>query len=71
MAEAEKSDEIWVSMGVTINTGNYSSYKVDAGKRIVIQKDETDDQAWERLWSDVDNQLSEKVAEAKADLEKR
>jgi len=64
----ETSDEIWAAIGLTINTGNFNSLRVDAGSRRTIGSESRED-AWQALWDEVDQQLAVKIAEAKKDLE--
>lgn len=54
--------EIWASVGITKNLGNYESLRLDAGARIVASNVE-DDSAWEKLWNAVDEQIEAKLKE--------
>lgn len=54
--------EIWASVGITKNLGNYESLRLDAGARI-IAKDVEDASAWEKLWNSVDEQIESKLKE--------
>jgi len=49
--------EISVSFGRTINTGNYSSLKLDTRVIEIISKDENMDDAYKRLWNEAFNQV--------------
>jgi hypothetical protein len=57
------SDEsnIWVSIGITKNLGNYESMRLDAGAKLCGDPD--DESLWDRLWEVVDAQLEAKLAE--------
>lgn len=65
----ELSDEIWAAIGLTINTGNFNSLRVDAGSRKTVNGGENREEAWQSLWDEIDQQLAVKIAEAKKDLE--
>jgi hypothetical protein len=54
--------EIWASIGITKNLGNYESLRLDAGARVKASS-ENDEQAWANLWSAVDEQIEAKLRE--------
>jgi hypothetical protein len=54
--------EIWASVGITKNLGNYESLRLDAGAKITTSSI-ADDSAWERLWNSVDEQIESKLKE--------
>ena len=54
--------EIWASIGITKNLGNYESLRLDAGARVKASS-ENDEQAWANLGSAVDEQLEAKLRE--------
>ncbi len=54
--------EIWASVGITKNLGNYESLRLDAGARMNAS-DVEDGSAWERLWNAVDEQIESKLKE--------
>jgi hypothetical protein len=54
--------EIWASIGITKNLGNYESLRLDAGARIKASS-ENDENAWANLWSAVDEQIEAKLRE--------
>jgi len=62
-------DEVWGSIGVTINTGNFESFRVDAGSKKTVGPDSDGSDEWDELWNEIDEQLTLKIQEAKADLE--
>lgn len=62
MNNDNKDVEIWASIGVTKNLGNYESLRLDAGARIKAPS-EFDDKAWEDLWKAVDEQIESKLRE--------
>ena len=58
----EKGTEIWASLGITKNLGNYESLRLDAGAR--TQASSLDDQeAWAKLWESIDSQIEAKLQE--------
>lgn len=54
--------EIWASIGVTKNLGNYESLRLDAGARVKASS-EDDESAWQSLWKAVDEQIEAKLRE--------
>lgn len=58
----DKEVEIWASIGITKNLGNYESLRLDAGAKIKASS-EDDNQAWANLWSAVDEQIEAKLRE--------
>jgi hypothetical protein len=54
--------EIWASVGITKNLGNYESLRLDAGARITADNVE-DPSVWEKLWNAVDEQIESKLKE--------
>ena len=54
--------EIWASIGITKNLGNYESLRLDAGARVKASS-ENDEQAWANLWNAVDEQIEAKLRE--------
>lgn len=68
-ADGESRNEIWASIGLTINTGNYNSLRIDAGRRVSVVEGEDSSELWTAVWDEIDAELAKKVAEAKKDLE--
>jgi hypothetical protein len=63
MADKEKNGtEIWASLGITKNLGNYESLRLDAGARTVA-KSLDDTEAWAKLWDSIDSQIEAKLQE--------
>ena len=58
----ENEIEIWASIGVTKNLGNYESLRLDAGARTKASSTE-DEQAWAKLWASIDAQIEAKLQE--------
>lgn len=54
--------EIWASVGITKNLGNYESLRLDAGAKCKASSLE-DEKAWEKLWNSIDEQIEAKLQE--------
>lgn len=61
MIESDKA-EIWASIGITKNLGNYESLRLDAGAKILASSLEDQD-AWQKLWNSLDEQIEAKLKE--------
>ena len=60
--------KISVTLGYTLNLGNFESLRVDLGVTDARRDGETVDQAFERVYTFVEDKLSEKVKEAKGEI---
>jgi len=54
--------EIWASIGITKNLGNYESLRLDAGAKTKASSVD-DDTAWKKLWEAIDAQIETKLLE--------
>jgi hypothetical protein len=54
------SENVRVSLGVTINTGNFESARLDASYETEVRAGETVEDAFDRAWKVVDEEISEK-----------
>jgi len=63
--------KISVTLGYTQNLGNFQSLRLDLGVVDSRRDGETVDQAFERVYKFVEDKLTEKVAEAKIELEEK
>jgi hypothetical protein len=61
--------KITVSLGYTLNLGNFQSLRVDLGVEDSRRADEKVDEAFERVYSFVETKLAEKVKEASSEIE--
>lgn len=61
MIENDKA-EIWASIGITKNLGNYESLRLDAGAKILASSLEDQD-SWQKLWNSLDEQIEAKLKE--------
>ena len=63
---SENQVELWASVGITKNLGNYESLRLDAGARIVVSS--LDEEAsWSKLWDSIDSQIEAKLQEIDAE----
>lgn len=60
--------EIKVALGVTINTGNFESIRVDYSETAQVKPGEDIDEARERLYEQVDMFISQKIQEVRSEL---
>ena len=61
--------KVSVTLGYTHNLGNFQSLRLDLGVVDSRRDGETIDQAFERVYKFVENKLTEKVAEAKVEID--
>ena len=60
--------KVSVTLGYTINLGNFQSLRLDLGVVDSKRDGENTDQAFDRVYQFVENKLTEKINEAKAEL---
>ena len=58
------STKVNVTLGYTLNLGNFQSLRLDLGIVDNKREDETTDQAFERVYKFVEDKLTEKIKEA-------
>lgn len=63
------STKVSVTLGYTLNLGNFQSLRLDLGIVDSKRDGENTDQAFERVYKFVEDKLTEKIAEAKSELE--
>ena len=61
--------KVSVTLGYTLNLGNFQSLRLDLGVVDSRRNGESPDQAFERVYKFVEDKLSAKIAEAKTELE--
>ena len=61
--------KVSVTLGYTLNLGNFQSLRVDLGVVDHTRNDETTKQAMDRVYSYIESELVSKVKEAKESLE--
>lgn len=63
------STKVNVTLGYTLNLGNFQSLRLDLGVVDSKRDGETTDQAFERVYKFVEDKLAAKINEAKSELE--
>jgi hypothetical protein len=65
----ENETKVTVTLGYTLNLGNFQSLRIDLGVTDSRRDGENINDAFERVYSFVENKLGEKVKEASAEIE--
>jgi hypothetical protein len=60
--------KVSVTLGYTLNLGNFQSLRLDLGVVDSRRNGESPDQAFERVYKFVEDKLTEKINEAKAEI---
>jgi hypothetical protein len=60
--------KVSVTLGYTLNLGNFQSLRLDLGIVDSRRNGETVDQAFERVYKFVEDKLTDKINEAKAEI---
>jgi hypothetical protein len=60
--------KVSVTLGYTLNLGNFQSLRLDLGIVDSRRNGETVDQAFERVYKFVEDKLTEKINEAKSEI---
>lgn len=63
--------KISVTLGYTLNLGNFQSLRIDIGVTDSRREGETINEATERVYEFVEAKVAEKVAEATAEIESK
>jgi hypothetical protein len=67
--EMENEDtKVSVTLGYTLNLGNFQSLRLDLGVVDSRRNGETVDQAFERVYKFVEDKLTDKINEAKSEI---
>jgi len=61
--------KVSVTLGYTLNLGNFQSLRVDLGVEDDKREDEKVEEAFERVYAFVETKLAEKVKEASAEID--
>lgn len=61
--------KVSVTLGYTLNLGNFQSLRLDLGVVDSRRDGENTDQAFERVYKFVEDKLTAKISEAKVELE--
>ena len=62
----ENQVELWASVGIIKNLGNYESLRLDAGARVIASSID-DEKSWSKLWDSIDSQIEAKLQELDAE----
>ena len=62
------STKVNVTLGYTLNLGNFQSLRIDLGVVDSKREGETTAEAFDRVYGFVENKLTEKINEAKAEI---
>jgi hypothetical protein len=57
-----------ISLGYTMNLGNFQSLRIDIGIEDQLRADETVQEGFDRVYGFVEQQLGSKVQEAKSEI---
>jgi len=60
--------KVSVTLGYTLNLGNFQSLRLDLGVIDSKREGENTDQAFDRVYKFVEDKLTEKINEAKAEI---
>lgn len=66
--EKEKTS-VSVTLGYTMNLGNFQSFRIDLGCTDCVRDSENVDQAMERVYEFIENKVIAKLEEAKKEIE--
>lgn len=61
--------QVTATLGYTLNLGNFQSLRVDLGYTDFVRSEETPEQAMHRVYQFVEKQVTNKIEEAKKELE--
>jgi hypothetical protein len=67
--EQNESTKVSVTLGYTLNLGNFQSLRIDLGIVDSKREGETTDIAMERVYKFVEDTLTSKINEAKVEIE--
>jgi hypothetical protein len=66
--EENNSTKVSATLGYTLNLGNFQSLRVDLGVVDFVRNEETTDDEMNRVYTFVENQVIQKVKDAKESL---
>lgn len=69
MGMENESTKVNVSLGYTLNLGNFQSLRIDLGIIDSKRDGENVSEAFERVYSFVESKLAEKIKEASSEIE--
>jgi hypothetical protein len=66
--EQQETTKVSVTLGYTLNLGNFQSLRLDLGVVDYTRNDETTNEAMDRVYAFVENKLITKIQEAKEQI---
>jgi hypothetical protein len=66
--EEKNETKVSVTLGYTLNLGNFQSLRLDLGVVDSKREGETTNEAMERVYAFVESKLAEKINEAKSEI---
>lgn len=66
--EEKNETKVSVTLGYTLNLGNFQSLRLDLGVIDSKREGETTNEAMERVYAFVESKLAEKINEAKSEI---
>lgn len=70
-ASSNENTKVAVGLGYTLNLGNFQSLRIDLSVTDNKRDGENTNEAFERVYSFVEDKLAEKVREASAEIENK
>ena len=64
-----ENTKVSVTLGYTLNLGNFQSLRIDLGVVDSKRNNENDDQAFDRVYKFVEDKLTEKIKEAQLEAD--
>ena len=71
MGMNNEETKVGVTLGYTLNLGNFQSLRIDLSVTDNKREGENINEAFERVYSFVENKLADKVKEASAEIESK
>lgn len=71
MGMNNEDTKVGVTLGYTLNLGNFQSLRIDLSVTDNKREGENTNEAFERVYSFVESKLAEKVKEASAEIESK
>jgi predicted proteasome-type protease len=65
MTKPRTTSEVWVSVGLTVNLGNYESARFDAGMTVPLEDSETYEDGFKKAWDTTFTEIEEQTKDFK------
>lgn len=56
--------EVWVSVSIKKNLGNYESLGLDAGGKVTLKEADNVKEVWSNLWAQIEEQIEDRLLES-------